>query len=47
MKYVVTLTRPDGYVFRNAFATIEEARAFMASATRVLLPGESLSFVVF
>lgn len=46
MKYEVTITRPDGYVFRNAFATIEEAREFMASATHVLFPGESLSFIV-
>jgi hypothetical protein len=46
MTYEVTITDRSGYVFRNAFATIDEVREFMARATLVLLPGETLSFVV-
>ncbi len=46
MNFEVTITRPDGYVFRNAFATIAEVREFMERAAMVLLPRETLSFIV-
>lgn len=42
MSYQVTLTRADGYVFNNAFPTLTEAREFMAQASSVLFPGETL-----
>jgi putative intracellular protease/amidase len=46
MNYEVTITSADGHVFRTAHATIDEVREFMKHAALVLLPGETLSFVV-
>lgn len=42
MRYTVTLTRADGYVFNNGFDTLQEAREFLAQAAAVLFPGETL-----
>lgn len=44
MKYEVTLSKPDGYVFRYAFETIAEVRDFMARTVAVMLPREQLTF---
>lgn len=41
-KFQVTITRVDGYVFRNAFETISEARDFVKLASSVLFPGETI-----
>ena len=46
MNYEVTITRADGYIFRTTHATIDDVREFMKHAALVLLPGETLSFVV-
>lgn len=46
MNYQVTITRADGHVFNNAFSTIDEVRDFLARAALVLLPSETVSFIV-
>jgi len=46
MNYQVTITRADGHVFNNAFSTIDEVREFMERAVLVLLPRETISFIV-
>ena len=44
MTFIVTITRPDGYVFNNGFDTLHDMREFLKIAALVLMPGETLSF---
>ena len=41
--YIVTITQADGYVANHAVAA-RRLRGFLALASSVLLPGESLSY---
>ncbi len=42
MGFVVVMTSSTGYVFRNFFEQLEEAREFVKNASSVLLPGETV-----
>jgi len=44
--YLTTIRRPDGYEFNNRHETREAMLEWMAVALQVLLPGETLSYVV-
>jgi hypothetical protein len=44
-KFVVRLTRADGYEFNTAFDTIIQAREFIARAATVTFPGETITLL--
>lgn len=42
MQYIVVMTSKTGYVFRNFFETMDEAREFIGNAAKVLGAGETI-----
>jgi hypothetical protein len=43
-QFIVTIRQPDGYEFNNLIVGVAAAREFMANATKVLSPGETVSY---